>query len=75
MLPYLLGYMLFVTLCFVLCAACRAAAGGFIKTVIRVLRCVGHTNSKILLDKVRRRSAAAAVLLIALDTLGCWCRT
>lgn len=26
--------------------------GGFIKTIIRVLRCVGHYNSKLLLDKV-----------------------
>lgn len=28
-------------------------AAGFIKTVIRVLRCVGHYNSKLLIDKVR----------------------
>lgn len=28
------------------------AAGGFIKTVLRVLRCVGHANSKLLIDKV-----------------------
>lgn len=27
-------------------------AGGFIKTIIRVLRCVGHYNSKLLVDKV-----------------------
>jgi hypothetical protein len=26
--------------------------GGFIKTIIRVLRCVGHFNSKLLVDKV-----------------------
>jgi hypothetical protein len=32
-----------------------APVGGFIKTVIRVLRCVGHYNSKILLDKVRQQ--------------------
>jgi hypothetical protein len=29
-----------------------ANTGGFIKTLIRVLRCVGHFNSKLLLDKV-----------------------
>jgi len=29
-----------------------STAGGFIKTVIRVLRCVGHYNSKLLIDKV-----------------------
>jgi hypothetical protein len=27
--------------------------GGFIKTIIRVLRCVGHFNSKLLVDKVK----------------------
>jgi hypothetical protein len=37
----------------VLCA--RTHTGGFIKTIIRVLRCVGHYNSKLLLDKVRGR--------------------
>ena len=27
-------------------------SGGFIKTIVRVLRCVGHYNSKLLVDKV-----------------------
>lgn len=41
-----------------LCSASSVAeyilshAGGFIKTVIRILRCVGHYNSKLLIDKV-----------------------
>lgn len=32
--------------------------GGFIKTIIRVLRCVGHFNSKLLVDKVTAVLAA-----------------
>ncbi|WIA28234.1 hypothetical protein OEZ86_010790 [Tetradesmus obliquus] len=35
---------------------------GFIKTVIRVLRCVGHTNSKILLDKADPKYRAGLML-------------
>jgi hypothetical protein len=50
---------------------CRALPGGFIKTVIRVLRCVGHYNSKILLDRVRAYNlfAAAAAACHCLDRL------
>jgi hypothetical protein len=58
-----------------------ANTGGFIKTLIRVLRCVGHFNSKLLLDKVtgtclwqlwlvapcRHNSIRGALLLFAPD--------
>jgi hypothetical protein len=43
---------------------CRVLPGGFIKTVIRVLRCVGHYNSKILLDRVGRHILLLLLLLV-----------
>jgi hypothetical protein len=43
---------------------CHAPPGGFIKTVIRVLRCVGHYNSKILLDRVRGHILLLRLLLL-----------
>jgi hypothetical protein len=36
----------------VICGHAAVCTGGFIKTIIRVLRCVGHFNSKLLVDKV-----------------------
>jgi hypothetical protein len=45
---------------------CRVLSGGFIKTVIRVLRCVGHYNSKILLDRVRRHILLLLLLLLVI---------
>jgi hypothetical protein len=35
-----------------ICGHAAVCTGGFIKTIIRVLRCVGHFNSKLLVDKV-----------------------
>ena len=37
---------------------------GFIKTVVRVLRCVSYHTSKLLLDKVRARTRAVGPLCL-----------
>lgn len=48
-----------------ICGHAAVCTGGFIKTIIRVLRCVGHFNSKLLVDKVNMLICRHVVLASA----------